>query len=608
MQVHRAFEGLYVMRQSKQVNFEGNFLYLVVGCHTAILFDTGAVGDADCSLLEHVMDLISTETSHLRLIVAHTHSHDDHVGGDSLFRGIQNVTIVEHGVTAVSDFFGFTPYTGSVLDESHCSTIDLGDRVLDIFHIPGHHPDHIAVFDRKSGALLTGDFVYPGRLYVHDRVSFLHSLTFLYHFCQSRVEEITGVLGSHIEMTNTLGYDYPDGTLFQPDEAQLPLTVLDIVRLYEAVAEANRQFPLSWGILNIGFCIVVPISECTSEGAPYKAKASRTCIALISEVYISENDDLPSPGVDRTRVTPQDRLQSRLLEAKSLGATIAVLPELPMDVWYPQRRRRTGTANSILSTNTICASGMTDARVVAMSSAARAAEITLVGGVIMYPSDLPGVLSYGINMADDTAPAERLRLIHTPHNITLLFSPNGEIVATHMKQVLPEEEGFWESDYFAAARYLPSIKRGIIPGFPICIQTCSDIMRPASAQIMSALGSAVIVNPRATEASSSERWRNICVGIAATTSSYIVSVPRPKLENELLLGGDSFCISPCGAIESLHHPDSSQYPSSPITLCYIDALEIGEARVKGYPGYLKTHPGDFSLGWNLVADHIASFR
>jgi len=31
IQVHQIYNGLYVFRQSKQVHFEGNFMYMIVG-------------------------------------------------------------------------------------------------------------------------------------------------------------------------------------------------------------------------------------------------------------------------------------------------------------------------------------------------------------------------------------------------------------------------------------------------------------------------------------------------------------------------------------------------------------------------------------------------
>lgn len=44
---------------------------------------------------------------------------------------------------------------------------DLGGRVLDIISIPGHDVNSIAVYDRQTGVLLTGDSLYPGRVYVN---------------------------------------------------------------------------------------------------------------------------------------------------------------------------------------------------------------------------------------------------------------------------------------------------------------------------------------------------------------------------------------------------------------------------------------------------------
>ena len=38
--------------------------------------------------------------------------------------------------------------------------------MLDIIPTPGHQPAHIMVFDERTRLLLSGDSLYPGRLYV----------------------------------------------------------------------------------------------------------------------------------------------------------------------------------------------------------------------------------------------------------------------------------------------------------------------------------------------------------------------------------------------------------------------------------------------------------
>jgi glyoxylase-like metal-dependent hydrolase (beta-lactamase superfamily II) len=46
----------------------------------------------------------------------------------------------------------------------HGDTIDLGHRVFDVIHTPGHSPGGIGVFERRRGILLSGDIIYDGPL------------------------------------------------------------------------------------------------------------------------------------------------------------------------------------------------------------------------------------------------------------------------------------------------------------------------------------------------------------------------------------------------------------------------------------------------------------
>jgi len=42
--------------------------------------------------------------------------------------------------------------------------IDLGDRAFEVIHTPGHSPGGIALWEKKTGTLLSGDIVYDGPL------------------------------------------------------------------------------------------------------------------------------------------------------------------------------------------------------------------------------------------------------------------------------------------------------------------------------------------------------------------------------------------------------------------------------------------------------------
>jgi glyoxylase-like metal-dependent hydrolase (beta-lactamase superfamily II) len=47
---------------------------------------------------------------------------------------------------------------------AHGDVVDLGDRAFQVIHTPGHSPGGIALHEKKTGILLSGDIVYDGPL------------------------------------------------------------------------------------------------------------------------------------------------------------------------------------------------------------------------------------------------------------------------------------------------------------------------------------------------------------------------------------------------------------------------------------------------------------
>ena len=85
LQARRLDATTFVLRQGLCVDFEANFLYLLIGNERALLIDSGAVADpALMPLARQVMALLpEREGAKLPLLVAHTHGHRDHrQGGD----------------------------------------------------------------------------------------------------------------------------------------------------------------------------------------------------------------------------------------------------------------------------------------------------------------------------------------------------------------------------------------------------------------------------------------------------------------------------------------------------------------------------------------------
>jgi len=242
IQVHAFDEHTYVLRQSKAVHYEAPFMYLLMGNERALLLDTGATADSESFPLRATVDGLIDRwlDAHARegyqLVVAHTHGHGDHVAADGQFAGRAATTVVGRDAAAVKEFFGLVGWPDQIVQ------LDLGGRLLEVTGIPGHHRASIAAYDRWSGFLLTGDTVYPGRLYVEDMPAFVASLDRLADFAEAR--DVRHVMGCHIEMTSTPGRDYPLGTTYQPDEPPLPMTVAHLRAVRDAAhAVADRPGP-----------------------------------------------------------------------------------------------------------------------------------------------------------------------------------------------------------------------------------------------------------------------------------------------------------------------------------------------------------------------------
>jgi len=226
-QVHEYNDNFYILRESGCINYEKPFLYLIFGEKEALLEDTGAGQVQTAPFVMSLLEKWAKKTNHapVQLIVIHSHNHGDHTAGDKQFQAIPEVQFVAGTPAEVSKAAGIANWPADP------GTIDLGGRVLDVIAIPGHQDASIAIYDRKTGNLLTGDSLYPGRLYVSDFAAYAASAHRLAEF--ARTHNIAHVLGTHIEQSATPYLDYPRGTTYQPNEHRLELTRANILELDE---------------------------------------------------------------------------------------------------------------------------------------------------------------------------------------------------------------------------------------------------------------------------------------------------------------------------------------------------------------------------------------
>ena len=237
-QVHEYNPNFFILRESGCIHYEKPFLYLIFGRDKVLLEDTGA-GQVDTATV--VMDLVAkwakrnNRATPPQLIVVHSHSHGDHTAGDPGFRNLPNVQLVAATVPDLQKAFGITTWPTDIVP------IDLGNRIVDLIPIPGHDVAGIALYDRQTGILLTGDNVYPGRLYVGDAEfqTYVASHQRLVDF--TRDKPVAHVLGTHIEQTSTPFVDYPRGTAYQPEEHVLELTRGVLLELNDALQRLNGK-------------------------------------------------------------------------------------------------------------------------------------------------------------------------------------------------------------------------------------------------------------------------------------------------------------------------------------------------------------------------------
>jgi len=229
IQVHWYDQHTVILRQNKAIDYEAPFMFLLFGNARALLIDTGATEAHEYFPLRITIDSLMDEwlQRHPRDDDYHTHSHHDHVAGDGQFADRPATTVVPASRAEVYGYLGLTP------DLDRPARLDLGGRVLDCIGSPGHDSAAVTFYDAFTGLMLTGDTVYPGRLYVRDWPAFATTIDRLNAFAETH--PVSHVLGCHIEMSTTPGVDYPVRTMYQPDEPPLEMSVDQLRDIHHAV-------------------------------------------------------------------------------------------------------------------------------------------------------------------------------------------------------------------------------------------------------------------------------------------------------------------------------------------------------------------------------------
>ncbi len=232
-------EATFILRQNKCVHFEAPFIYVLFGNSTVFVQDTGATADDDKFPLYRTVQSLVTQwqkshhNENLKILVTHSHSHSDHTAADVQFLDQPGVTLIEPNAEAVRQYFGFTDWPNGF------ATVDLGERTLTFMPTPGHQDESVTVYDSQTQWLLSGDNIYPGRLYIKNWRAYKSSIQRLVEF--SKTHEISAIMGTHIEMSNVPGEDYPIGSTYQPNEASLALPLETLMSLNHSLQQMGNK-------------------------------------------------------------------------------------------------------------------------------------------------------------------------------------------------------------------------------------------------------------------------------------------------------------------------------------------------------------------------------
>lgn len=190
--VEQADERTYIISEYR--HWEETHCYLIIGGERALLVDTGlGISHID----EQVRKLTDKPVS-----VATTHIHWDHIGGHRYFPdfyaheaeldwlaggfplplwAVKNMVVDRCELPDGFDLNNYEIFQGNpsrLLRDG--DRIDLGGRVIEALHTPGHSPGHLCFWETERGYLFSGDLIYKGELFANypstDPAKYLMSL------------------------------------------------------------------------------------------------------------------------------------------------------------------------------------------------------------------------------------------------------------------------------------------------------------------------------------------------------------------------------------------------------------------------------------------------
>jgi predicted amidohydrolase len=253
----------------------------------------------------------------------------------------------------------------------------------------------------------------------------------------------------------------------------------------------------------------------------------------------------------------------KMIEAAARkGAQIVCLPELFATRYFPREKR----------SSNIKAEEIPGPTSDFLSRAARKNNVVLVGGSIFEKSKGDG----------------------KKYNTSVVLDQRGKLLGKYRKVHIPEDESFYERDYFAPG---DSFKVFETPFAKVGVLVCFDQWYPEPARIERLLGADIVFYPTAigtvrgikqTEGNWKEAWEGVQRGHAISNSMIVAAVNRVGREGEMQFWGGSFVYNQFGKLLARGYSNRDQ-------VLVVEAdLSLGKQVEEGW-GFLRNrHPKSYS--------------
>ncbi len=162
---------------------EGVRFFLLAGTEKALMIDSGMMTRNARELAEQVTDLP------LELLL--THADRDHTACNGQFPWFYM-----HPAEA-SNLYNTQGLQGVFRPVEEGDVLDLGDRPLEIWSIPGHTPGSIAILDRKNRVLISGDTVQDGTIFLFGVQREMHAFLLSLEKLEGRRDRFDAIWPSH---------------------------------------------------------------------------------------------------------------------------------------------------------------------------------------------------------------------------------------------------------------------------------------------------------------------------------------------------------------------------------------------------------------------------